>query len=628
MYKLPLTVLLLLLLCLPILAAQEAAEEMPIITEEIEIIGKAPDQRPVSSTSRIDREKIEKMLAKNLIDVLNYTTGTYLSVGRKYSWNLQIRGLESRKISLIYDGIPIWDPYFGSFDLKTFATEEIKSIEIIKGASSVLYGPNSMGGILHILTRRPQQSRLALSTLFGGNNTYYVGATGSLVRETWAFITSASYDASDGFDYEMDGNTELRDNSDYETLTVTSKFYYYPNASSELLAEINYFTSEYGMPGAVEYFNPKYWRFKDWDRLNANLGGTFNIGTKGQVKVRAFYSAYYNILDAYRSEDFAELKWESTYDNYAYGLFAIGSYKLTENNELKASISYKVDDVQTQDDTGEPWETYDHQTMSAGVEDHHTLSDQWFLVGGVSFDYLNKSEGDKKVSLNPLLGVRYSPTECWDFHLTLSRKSRFPTMKELYSTSSGNPDLEAENNTSYEIGWQYAGAVDIKGALFYQDVKDLIESEYLPDDTELYINIGRAEIKGFEIGLEKAYKCLYLSVNYTYLDTLNKDADHALDLVPESQFNFGIGYRAPCNAELFVWGLSASSSRLFDDDESIKVPSYFVLNASLQKTFSWATVYVKGENLLDEQYFTEPGFPMRSRTISAGVRITLGKTSK
>ena len=138
---------------------------------------------------------------------------------------------------------------------------------------------------------------------------------------------------------------------------------------TELVAEVSYYQSEYGVPTATAYYKQQYWRFKDWQRLMTNLGGSFPVLDGGYVKARLYYVKHYNILDAYKNDQFNARQWESTYDNYALGAFVLGMVPLGRKHQLHASISYRDDDVSTQSAVGAAWEHYEHKTLSLGVED-------------------------------------------------------------------------------------------------------------------------------------------------------------------------------------------------------------------------------------------------------------------
>jgi outer membrane receptor protein involved in Fe transport len=611
------------------LAAQEEdqkkKEKQKIITEEIVVEAPLPKDLPLSTVSLIKREKIESLSPKDLSEVLSYTSGTFISSGSKNEFRIKIRGFESQRIVLLYDGIPVYEPFFNSFDLKTIPAEEVENIKVVKGASSVLYGPNALGGVINIITRRPDSPSFSLKTLYRSNDSLNISSSGAIHLKNIFFSGFASFDRSDGFKWNNNGENTLRENSDYERRNITGKVYFYPNQKSEILLEAAYYWSEFGVPFATEYYSPRYWRFKNWNRLQLNLGGTFSLSKNGHLKFRGYYVRHNNILDAYTDANRNELMWESTYDNDSYGAFLLGAFPYLAQNELKFSLNYRDDNIRTQDDRGGEWEEFQHQTLSAGFENHFSLNPKLKLAAGVSLDYLIKYSGGNKASLNPILGIKYNPSDYLDIHLTFSQKSRFPSMRSLYSSHGGNPDLKDERGISYELGLRYERNFLLSGAIFYNRIKDLINAVRLPSGFQTNLNIGRAHIFGFELEAQKTVGFLSISANYTYLSARNEEEDRRLDLVPESQLNFVLDVRAKNKLQFTLWGLAVSSSEVKIFDETVKIPTYFVLNAILSKSFSNFTIFFKGENLFNKYYVTEPGYPMKARTISVGLKFRSGE---
>jgi len=598
-------------------------EKQKIITEEIVVEAPLPRDFLISTTSLIKREKIESLSPRDLSEVLSFASGTFVSSGAKSEFRIKIRGFESERIALLYDGIPIYEPFFNSFDLKTLTSEEIESIKIVKGASSVLYGPNTLGGVVEVLTKRPNPPSLSLKTLYDSNNSLNLSSSGA-VRLKKIFLSGfAQFDRSEGFKWNKGGEVTARENSDYERKNITGKLYFYPNERSEILFEAGYYSSEFGIPWATEYYNPRYWRFKSWNRFQLNLGGTFSLSKNSHLKFRSYYLRHDNVLDAYTSEQMDELQWQSTYKNDSYGSFLLGSFPLSSWDELKFSLTFRDDRARIQDDLGLEWKEFEHRTLSLGFENYLALVPKWKLVAGASLDHLDKQSGENKTSLNPILGLKFNPADYFDLHATVSQKARFPSMRSLYSTQAGNPDLKDERGAGYELGARYERKFILDGAIFYERIKDLIQAVRLPNGFQTNANIGKAHIFGFELGLEKAFRWLTLSLNYTYLDGKNEDENRELDLLPESQLNFVLSLMSREKLRFTLWGLVVSSSEVKIFDEVVVVPDYFVLNAVLSKDFSNFTVFLKGENIFDSAYVTEPGFPMKGRTVAVGIKYSL-----
>ena len=603
---------------------KEEKQKQKVITEEIVVEAELPKDLPISTTSSIKKEKIESLAPRDLSEVMSYTSGTFVSTGSKNEFRIKIRGLESQRIALLYDGIPIYEPFFNSFDLKTIPSEEIANIKVVKGASSVLYGPNALGGVVNIITRRPNPPSFTLSTLYDSNSSLGVSSSGALQWRNIFFSGFASYDKSDGFKWNEYGENSLRENSDYERKNVTGKIYFYPGRNSEILFEAAYYWSEFGIPFATEYYRPRYWRFKSWNRLQLNIGGIFSLLKEGSLKLRSYYVRHDNVLDSYLDPDMNTLQWESTYKNDSYGGFLLGTLPFKSQNELKFSLNFRDDKAKTQDNRGLAWEEFEHKTLSAGLESHFALSKKWRLVGGLSIDYLNKQDGDDKTTLNPIAGIKFNPSNFVDIHATFSQKSRFPSMRSLYSTQAGNPDLRDEKGINYEIGFSYEKELLFSGAVFYNKIKDLISSVRLPSGFQTNLNIGKAHIFGFELEFQKALKWLNFSLNYTYLDGVNEDENRPLDLLPESQLNFILDVFSKNRLQFTLWGLGVSSSEVEIFDDIVRVPRYFVLNAVISKDFSNFNLFLKAENLFNISYLTEPGYPMKGRTFAFGFKYRFG----
>lgn len=605
---------------------QKKQKQQKILTEEIVVEAQRPKDIPLSTSSMIKRKKIETTSSKDLSEIVSYTSGTQVSLGSKNEFGLKIRGLGSQRIALLYDGIPIYEPFFNSFDLKTITVEEVESIKVVKGATSVLYGPNTLGGIVNIITRRPIPPSFSLKTSYDSNKTTFVSSTAALSWKNILFSGFASYEKSDGFKWNRDGVNILRANGDYQRKNITGKIYFYPAQNNEILLEAAYYSSQFGVPLATEYYRPRYWRFNKWNRFQLNFGGTFSVFTAGHIKMRSYYVRHDNVLDAFTSKEMKELQWESTYNNDSYGMFVIGSLPYSTRNELKISFNMRNDKARTQDDIGKEWEEFKHQTISFGVENHFSLNQKWRLIGGVSFDRLKKHTGVTQSTLNPILGLKFNPQDYVDLHISFSQKSRFPSMKSLYSSQGGNPELRDEKGTNYEFGFTYERNFALNGALFYNQIKDLITAIRSPEGFIINLNIGKAEIFGFEWGLEKSFPAIDFSLNYTYTKGENKQENRSLDLLPKSQFNFVLDVTFPNNFKLSLWGIGVSSSEAKVGDDIIKIPSYYVLNSILSTRLSDFTLFIKAENLFNRYYITEPGYPMKGRTISIGLKFEAGET--
>lgn len=608
---------------------KKAQVKPPVITEEILVVGEAPNDRPVSTVTTLNETQIEHTKPLDLAEIIRYAPGVSVTFGDKSVYTLKLRGVDDRRIALLVDGIPVYEPYYSSFDLKTISADGIDSLQLTKGPSSVLYGANTMGGIVNVVTQRPEgRPQLSLNASYGESNTKSLGARSGVQIGRWAFSGTLLYQDSGGFYFpdEAGGSRLERPNSDYERLNVNGKLYFNPTDRSEVMLNAGLYSSSYSMPPALESSKPRYWQFKNWDRLSLNAGGFSGVGKDSVVRFRAFFVDYDNTLAMFNDQELTQMRFESTHDNAVYGMFGLADLGIHPNNRLKFSFDYKGDDARTQEDVGAPWEEYDQLTVSFAVEDHLTFLDIWQLVAGVSYDYLDKFTGESTGNLNPLVGIRYTPREYLDLHLSYSLKSRFPSMRSMYSSPSGNPDLLSESGSIWELGFEFTREVQITGAVFLMSFKDLIDSVRLPeyDFQRRYFNIAAAHINGFELSIQKSMRQALFSVNYTFLDHRNETDDQPLMTLSDHGLNFDVQIFPLQGLRWGILGLWASDSHyLLTEDERVNIPAYFNLDSILAFRWDKTEIFLKATNLLNTYIYSEPGFPWRGRYFELGIRADL-----
>jgi outer membrane cobalamin receptor len=605
-------------------------EKKSVITEEILVVGEVPKDRPVSSVTILDETQLEQVKPLDLSEAIRYAPGVSITFGDKSVYTLKLRGVDSRRIALLVDGVPVYEPYYSTFDLKTVSAEGIDSLKLTRGPSSVLYGPNTLGGIVNVITQRPTGAPiLSMNASYGELNTRNIGLLSGFQLNRWAFSGSLQYQDSNGY-YIPDADTNQRlerTNTDYQRANLNGKLYFNPSRNTEILLNMGIHLSDYGMPPDTVASRPRFWRFKKWNRYSFNAGGYTALDEESIIRYRAFYVRHDNVLDMFADPELTQMRFESTHNNSIYGLFGLADISISRSNQLKSSLYYQRDIARTQDDTGDPWNKYDQGIFSLGLEDHLAFTKNWVLVAGLSLDYLNKFTGENTSRFNPLLGIKYTPIQQLDLHLSFSQKSRFPSMRSMYSDTSGNPDLLSEVGTLWELGFTYNGHFMLSGAVFLTRFKDLIDSVRLPeyDFERIYFNIGKARIDGFELQLQKVFPKAALTLNYTFLDHWNESDDQPLTVISKHNLNFDLQVFPVPNFRIGLLGLLASSSYWLDidADELLEIPSYANLDAVAAYRWNRVEFFLKVTNIFDKFIYTELGFPWRGRYFELGFRADL-----
>lgn len=618
-------------LVLPLLSQEEGAkktraEKSPQITEEIVVIGERPRETLVSSVTIIPSEILERRRPLDLSEAVRTVPGAYVSVGEKNEFTLKLRGMDSRRIALFLDGVPSLEPFFGSFDLKTIEVASVQSIQITRGPASVLYGPNTLGGIVNVISRRPSpEPELSFQAAYGENRSRSIGLLASQSWKKLAASTSFLFQDAAGF-YYSDGIDRIsRENSDYRRSSFNAKLFYTPGPDTEILVQGSLYNSSFGLPPSLTSTRPRYWRFRDWDRAVLSAGGFTSLANKATLRFRGYGIAYKNVLDSYTDARMNNLAFESTFDNAVYGLFSLVDIPLGLRHSVKTSFTLQHEIARMQDNRGASWHDYRQKILSMAFESCLFLSPAWLLIAGASLDHLRKEEGSPSSRINPLVGLKFSPSERWEIHLSFAHKSRFPSMRSLYAPSFGNPHLTPESANLWELGFARQGALSLWGAIFFNRLRGMIESIRLSDGSRLFYNVGRASIDGLEIQASSSSATLQTSLGYTHLRHRNQTDERPLDALPGHNLFLDVSFMLGLKVRATVTGRLASSSTWFDAGSGLllSIPGYLDLEGVVTGIFSGFEVFIKGTNLLNQDYFTEPGFPCRARTFEVGFKVRL-----
>lgn len=118
--------------------------------------GKKPDQPPAGE-SAITREQIEQFNRDTVGEAVAIAPGVALSTNSRNESMVYVRGFDPREVPVFLDGIPQYVPYDGYIDFGRFTTFDLGEIRVGKGTASLLYGPNTLGGAINLISRKPTE---------------------------------------------------------------------------------------------------------------------------------------------------------------------------------------------------------------------------------------------------------------------------------------------------------------------------------------------------------------------------------------------------------------------------------------------------------------------------------------
>ena len=598
-----------------------------IVTAEREITS------ATATVNEISAKDIEVSNATTVAEALRLLPGVDVTVGRKNEFSVNIRGIDQSRVVILLDGMPIYEPFYGKVDLNQLPVENIAKIKVVRGRVSVLYGPNSLGGVVNIITKKGAAKPLTeLLTSYSNGNTQHYQVSHSATKGRFSYLFSSSFGRSGGFPlsrhFKLARNEdgELRNNSDYSRFNIYSKLGYRPSSKQSYNLSLGYYQSEQGIPPDIYASKPRWWRFKDWKKYYLDLTGRVVASPKLSLQFKGFFHKYNNILDSYTNQEYQQLAWESEYSNNTGGLLLFSNYRLNPHNRLSAGINVKKDQANIRDDIGYPWERYRQTTASFSLEDEMELPGRLSLVGGGSFDLLHKGDiGGLTTSWNPSLGISWEAKSHLSLRGSISRKTSFPVMHELYSTEYGNPELKEESAIIWEIGGAISGYPDLSFdfALFWNEVSNLVDLIRLPDGNRLFQNIAKARMRGWEVSVHRSFgEELSLGANYTYLQAIDLDLNQYLPFRPKHKANLELRYAFPFGLNLISQITYGAESYYYSDATRLTLPSYLVWSIRGDYLlYSRLGVFVTIDNLLDQNYQKDYGFPWKGRTITLGGKL-------
>lgn len=608
-----------------------------------------------TTVTRITEEDITAKGAQTVGEALEFLPGLDIQNGAKREAHVSIRGFEQNQVKILIDGVPAHESWAGTVDLSLLPTDAVSKIIVTKGASSVLYGSNTMGGVINIITKKGgKKPYTSFTTSIGNEGTEnFILNHGASVGSfnywiTGGYRTSDGYRLSDDFNtehaqfgigspYNEDGGT--RDLSYYDKKNLNLKVGYDPDSETSVYLSFDYVDNTRGIPT----FSNRYWAYAKWDQWQLNLVGEQKFTEILKAKARIYYVDHNDGLkDMSWDADHKTkgMKWfeRSYYDDYSVGGEIHSFWNFGKWSNLKAGINYIEDNHKESDFlTDDCWEViqgsattgwrpereYASKTYTVAIEDEIKPFDRFAITAGISYDTFkptktyDQPEPGKTDTINPQIGLVFDMTDTMSFHGSVGKKTRFPNLRELYSTMiGGNPTLDPEMTMAYELGVSRTFSPEIKASIayFYNDVKDLIA--YIND---VFVNINKASICGVEANLDMILiENLSANLNYTYMETKDKsNNDRELEAKPRHRINLDLGY-------VFPFGLTANmqasyTQRQFwenNNNEWEKLPDFCLLNTKLTQKLGqfWkikTEAFAQVTNITDKNYFEtwgpEPG---------------------
>lgn len=567
--------------------------------------------------SVVDRGTIERSEETNLLPVLmkhvpslfvtsRGIAGYGVSGGAAGGINLRGFGGGAGRVLILIDGHPQYATIYGHPVADAYIASEAQRVEVSRGAASILYGSNAMGGAINIITRKAlyNGNRLSARLMGGSYGTVSATITDSYRKDRFTGVFSGNYERADGH----------RANLGFESYSGYGKLGYELSHEWKITGNVNVNKAISHNPGTVSVpvFEAKANVLRGMSGLSFenNYGITSGAANFyynwGNHKINEGHTAQENPQsDLFRSTDY--MGGVNIYQSV--GLFRGNSItggfdvKLYGGNAYKGSRIY-ADHVKLHEIAGyiSVQQELGRFMLNAGIrfENHKEYGAEWVPQGGISFKAAEQTH------------LKFS----------ISKGFRTPNMRELYMYPTSYADLDPERSVSYDFTVSQ-GLLDNRMSaeltLFYIKGDNIIESAKISDGFEQLRNVGEFTNKGVEFSLSyRILNNLNLHSNYSYLHMSKpvigapRHKAYAGMTYNPGKFSFEVG------AQL-IDKLYTSTSK-----NNEQTSSYTLIDARMSyRALKWMDIFVKGDNLTARKYETMLGFPMPRATFMGGVSLNL-----
>lgn len=531
-------------------------------------------------------------------------------VGPQSGGGISIRGLSSSgdpantRTLVLIDGQPQFMGVFGHPIADAYYSANIERVEVIRGPASILYGSNAMGGVVNIITRQPKREGLSLGAkaAYGSFNTSEYHLSAGYKKERFNILAVYNDAASEGHREGVADNFKTRGWYLKTGYRISDHF----NAT----IDGNLSDSQFNDPGHMDsVITEKQY----YDYLRGRVAASLeNSGEKIEGALRFFYNfGKHEFFDGFNSSD------------YNRGITFYQNLKLIKDNILTLGVDYK-------NYGGEAFTQA--FPVNNDIEKSVNEVDFYALARQTVMENLHLSAGLRWIRSSvyggvivPQYGAAYSLSERATIKASASKGFRSPTLANLYFAPPANEELEPEKMWSYELSYLQdlmSDRLSFEITGFYNKGDNLIRT-VLAQGRPSNINTGEFEHRGIEFQASfAATDHLNLALNYSFLDT-----ETELPYAPRSQANLQADYTIGGIQAILslrrVSGLApgnvGTNSRF---DPRLPEENYTLLNALVNYPFMNAfTLFGKVENILDQEYMIDAGYPLPGISMMVGARM-------
>ncbi len=532
-------------------AGAAKAQELPEPGTDEHIVVSAtknplPSRELGASVIILQRTEIEASGAKNLSQLLQGLPGITLrrNGGAGANSEILIRGDKGGHTLVMIDGVELADSsnIEKNFDIGDLPLYDVERVEIVKGPHSVSYGASGLSGVVHIITRRPQNgTRSAAGLLLGSFETYGLNARVSSQKGAFGLTAAVSGLSSGG--YSSTGSRDDGEKDSYSRRDASLRLQWGTAELYHLDIFLKGAKSWAGIDAGANADDPNFTATRQDLTLQVAQKFHWNETFETKLTTSLIQVERKYVDDPDSLTEGHDQTWQrNSYRGIRRSWDLSQTMLVNKNHSLVASGQWIRDTARSKTDAS--FQSYAF-SEEHGDESSYALQHQWGLFdrvfGQYGFRTMNNTEFGKKTVGQAAFNVHVVPDQTI-LRLNVGRGYKTPSLYQRRSPIYGNALLRPEYVRSEELGVdQNFQSLRLSLIGFQNRTENLIEF----DNTDSrYYNVNRALIKGLESRLSWDISDSWnTEAQHTSLSTLDKDSNSPLSSRPEDSWSASVTWK-------------------------------------------------------------------------------------
>ncbi|MEN8007926.1 MAG: TonB-dependent receptor [Candidatus Krumholzibacteriota bacterium] len=652
----------LMILAAPAAFAETAAIDTTVTDLGDMVVSGQADEAPSPDKTKIDTPAIKVQDPGSLADLGGLIPSARVATNSRGDSHLMIRGAPERHVQIFLDDIPLNLPWDERVDLQTIPITGAGRIEGTRGMTTLLDGPGVLAGSARILPPDPHHPprRTSAGLRFGQYGLTVADLQHQDLLGSWDVLAAAGWQDRDAWPLPGDAQSttgeKRRENSDLSQYSLLLRGSRSVARTGRLNLLATGWSAEKGVPPELHLGDDaRFWRYPVRKRGLMGASLDLPLGREGLWDLKAALSAdfFEQEIDPRGPDGWdqpleAGQDYEKNWDRTGYGKVQLDRW-VGESAQVTAQAVARYTHHRESLLVGGPVEAYAQWLTSLVVQGEVQPSDRWVLQAGLGWDHAATPEsGDKAANDSdnaPAVNLR-ALRRLGDqsrIYAAASRRSRFPSLRELYSGALGrfvpNPGLKPEQQDLYEIG----AATDhpawgLEAAVFLNHLHDGIEKVKFDGPDKQFQRVNRSEIRvpGVElVGYWNAAGDLTVNLQHTVMSA-RVEEDGAFDRPAEDRPDYlsrlGLNWSRTTGPGALVeavvtgprWSADSSGASAATGDLK-RLPAGVTWNLRL----SWridgsrnrTEAHLRLDNLFDQLVAYQVGLPGPGRVLSGGVSV-------